>query len=49
MIIINIVMDYLRDLMIGFYLDPVLDKLEESLVDEGRFLDSPELDAMLPT
>ena len=32
-----------------FYLDPVLDKLEESLVDEGRFLDSPELDAMLPT
>ena len=31
------------------YLDPVLDKLEESLVDEGRFLDSPELDAMLPT
>ena len=33
----------------SIYLDPVLDKLEESLVDEGRFLDSPELDAMLPT
>ena len=30
------------------YLEPALERLEESLVDEGRFLDSPVLETMLP-